>query len=223
MVRRDSIKRIPGRNVSRLGGLRDALSNPALQSPVIQKGLNDALANAGRDTGESSFGKRLDRWGTNLITGPLGVTASAREAKASFDPRTRTGLINLASMLIPGGKGPHGDLGEAALEAHLGHSEFRPYDAQGIRGRQEGMAGHLLPDQVAHGGAMPWKGGEGDMGYPNFGPRMRDIHGYSLAELLGLVESRRIVGPRRIQQLNNRSPGAGFLHLPWRTQRGLNN
>lgn len=111
MVRPNSgAKRIPGPNVSRLGGLRDALSNPALQSPVIQRGLGDALsaARAAKDTGPSRLGRSLDQiFGTKKDPyGDVGIAGQIGQFVKSLDPRTRAGAISLASMFVPGPKAP---------------------------------------------------------------------------------------------------------------------
>lgn len=152
-------------------------------------------------------GDRLSKWVNGwLLGGQNGLGAAGKQFASSVDPRTKNGAIGLASMFLPGKGGA-----EDALAAHLGHSEFRPYHAAGYH---EGM--YKTPDQVMHGGAMP--GGGADLGYTNANmANFQAIHGYSLPELLGLVTSKRVVGPRGIKDPR------GFLNAPYKFNKNLHN
>jgi hypothetical protein len=156
---------------------------------------------------------RLNNWVKGWLLGGQGLGGAGKQLIQSVDPRTKQGLLNAMAMLVPGKPS-----GENAITAFLGHSEFRGYRPSS--GYNTELGTYSMGDPVIHGGQNAFQGGA-DMGYPaglsggNFGA----VHGYSLPELLGLVESRRIAGPRRVMQ----APTGGFLHLPYRTNKGLRN
>lgn len=139
--------------------------------------------------------------------GKQGLSGAGLDFAHSVDPRTRSGLLNAMAMFA--GK----PTGENAMAAHLGHSEFRPYTVPGLN--HEGL--FTLGDNVGYGGM---KGGGGDLGYTigNTPAHFKGVHGYTLAELLGLAKSQRIVSPHKIKDIPNT-----FLHAPYRTNRGLRN
>lgn len=95
------------------------------------------------------------------------------------------------------------------MAAHLGHSEFRPYKVT-TGGRDTHNWGPS--DQWAHGGMNP--SGGADIGYTANPFGFRGQHGYSLAELLGLVSSKRITHPV--------DPRV-YLQRPYRSNKGLHN
>lgn len=215
---------------------------------VRRAGLKDALANTpkGNGGGESGVGRFLDRL-LNPGVSPHdfdprtrnGIINMAAMFAGGGKGMSRGEMADAAIAQHLGHEGfkPYklGTPPEAysRYRFELEHPETRAKreERAQIYGRTE-MDNHVErlhkgespsgSDPVNFGGLNPHQMGA-DMGYPNFGSRMQDIHGYSLAELLGLVHSPRIAGPRTIAGLNKKSPGAGFLHMPYRTQRGLNN
>src|SRR4051812_10332599 len=98
----------------------------------------------------ASTRNKLSRLGSWTF-GKHGLEGAALDLAHSVDPRTPQGLIGALSMLVPGKPS-----GRAAMAAHLGHSDFRPY---GIPNPNRRAAEPMFNDPMTHGGMLN-KGGD---------------------------------------------------------------
>lgn len=115
---------------------------------------------------------RFNRWLHGWLLGQQGLGGATTRFAQSVDPRTPQGLLGAMSMMIPGKAS-----GDAALAAHMGHSEFRPYHA--VEGRNyEGV--WTSPDQFMLGGQT--------MHGRDYGQTANDMLGMQLRDTIAKVQ-----------------------------------
>lgn len=149
---------------------------------------------------------------TNPIARWLGLKQIAQQGAASFDPRSRAGLLNLASMFAGG---PKGDA-TPQMEALGMHGQFAPYDSVVYK------TGSPLDRGVAHEGPTRATGGTEGAGIRGLVRRAEGKSPFNRPDPIKAAAARRAVAEKEAAQAFQRQQMLRALAARKRLDEHLN-